>query len=288
MTYAELKRNVLHLGLLDSFDDEALENSFSDAATRAIREVSMLVPRIKRVNIAHYPLRPMVNPQSFTHRADDVSAQCAGAKAFCFYITGGAGTLTVRKGSSARTVNISGAVRTLVRRTAEELFGNSDGDIILTFSGGFYRISELSFFDIESDDLVPPMEGTTYEMKYIVQDFSRFANSPFEDGRSVTEDYYIAGSCITFSADVSDGDYTVLYEHLPEAVNPDDPDADLDVDRSLEMLVPHLCAYYMWMDDQPEKASQFYQRYAEQAAMLRNDTRRVSTNIKYRSTNGWD
>lgn len=287
MTYAELKRQVLHLGLLDGFDDESLENSFSDAATRAIREVALIFPREGRATVAHYPLRPMTAAQSFIHRGSEVSIQCSGVAAFCFYVSGGAGKLYVSSPTATHSFEFNGAVRTLVKRTVQELFGTDVADLTLRFTGNYYIVTELSFFDAVADDLRPPMDGTIYDMRALVPDFGRFSSRPFEDGTPVREDYYISGSCITLSSDVPAGNYTVLYEHYPEAANADDPEAELDVDHDTELLVPHLCAYYMWMDDQPEKASQFYQRFTEQAAILRS-TRPVHTHIKYRSINGWD
>ena len=288
MTYAELKKRVLHLGLLEGFDDACLEASFSDAATRALREVALLLPRESRATIAHYPLRPIQDTVSFTHRTADISVSGNGVAAFCFYISGGRGEVVVSTKTSTQTVSISGAVRTLVRYTVSELFGKDTADVTLTFRGGYYRITEVSFFDAVEDDMSPPSNGTSYDMKVLVRDFNRFVSRPIIDGEPLTEDYFISGSVLTFTDNVPDGDYTVLYEHLPEEVNMADPDTAIDIDPAAELLVPLLCAYYVWMDDQPEKASQFYQRYAEQAAVLRNDTRRVRSNIKYRSTNGWD
>jgi hypothetical protein len=287
MTYAELKRQVLHLGLLDGFDDESLENAFSDAATRAIREVALIFPREGRATLAHHPLRPITAAQSFTHRSGEVSIHSDGVAAFCFYVSGGGGKLSVSSPTATHSFEFNGAARTLVKRTVQELFGTEVADLTLKFTGNYYIVSELCFFDAVTDDLRPPMDGATYDMRQIVPDFGRFSSRPFEDGTPVMEDYYISGSRITLSSAVPDGDYTILYEHYPEAANADDPTSELDVERDTEILVPHLCAYYMWMDDQPEKASQFYQRFTEQAAILRS-TCTARTNIKYRSINGWD
>ena len=141
MTGAELKKRVLHLGLLEGFGDACLEASFSDAATRALREVALLLPRESRATIAHYPLRPIQDTVSFTHRTADISVSGNGVAAFCFYISGGRGEVVVSTKTSTQTVSISGAVRTLVRYTVSELFSKDTADVTLTFRGGYYRIT---------------------------------------------------------------------------------------------------------------------------------------------------
>lgn len=288
MTYAELKQEVIHLGLLDGLDDEALEHSFSYAADRAIRETAALIPRIRRTVIAHYPLRPM-RTESFTHSRDDITVHCADAAAFCLYLSGGGvGSITVTGTDAERTVEVNGAARTLIRYTVSELLGKERDELTLTFSGGYYRVTELSFFGAAVADMLPPCDGTAYDMRAQVSDFLRFASKPIGDGLPVSEDYVIDGSALILSAAVPDGDYSVYYEHRPEPVNPDDSEAELDVEREIDFLVPLLAAYYIWMEDQPDKAAQFYQRYTEQIGMLRNHTRHIGTHKEYRSVNGWD
>ena len=100
-------------------------------------------------------------------------------------------------------------------------------------------------------------------------------------------DYFCEGSKVILPPDAPNGDYTVFYEHMPTRLTEDTPDTEeLDCDRDLTDLLPLITAYYVWIDDEPEKAAAYYQRYAEQAALVR-EKRVARTPRTFESTNNW-
>ena len=293
MTLFELRQSVLHLGLVNSFDDSALDSSFPDAATRALNEVSRLCPRPSRAVISHFPIPPLSEPVSFSHDEEE-RFSINGCASFCFYISGGQGTLTVKVGDRSVTLTVNGAPRTLVRYIVRDLIptGAVRNDVELIFTGDYiYNVSELTFFGSLTSQGVgaihPPSDGECYDMKLIVSDFLRFSRSPVISADDA-EEYRIEGSCIWFPQNAVRGDYTVIYDHKPVPVTVDtDEEAELDCDDELCDLLPLITAFYVWLDDMPDKAQIFYQRYTEAAAIIKS-TRRASSRRKYKSSNGWD
>lgn len=293
MTLLELRQAVLHLGLVNSFDDSALDSSFPDAATRALNEVSRLCPRQARAVISHYPITPL-GVLSFTHDGAEQRFSQKDCAAFCFYVSGGGGTLTVKVGERSVDIPINGAPRTLVRYVVRDLLstGTLRNDVELIFSGDYtYNVSELTFFSSLTSQGVgsihPPSDGEAYDMKLTVPDFLRFSKPPIISGRKAPE-YRIEGSRLWLSPDAERGEYTVLYDHKPTPVTVDtDEDAELDCDEELCDLLPLITAFFVWLDDMPDKAQIFYQRYTEAAAVIKT-TRRTQSSRAYRSSNGWD
>jgi hypothetical protein len=291
MTCGELRQAVLHLGIAEGFDDTALEAAFPDAATRALAELSRLRPRRARTVVTHSPILPMCDPVSFRHERDSVAVSYAGAVSFCFYISGGSGTLTVRIGARERTLAINGAPRTFISYRIRDLFPDFNGeDIELIFGGDyFYKISELCFFDLLTSDgkVTPPSEACRYDISLIAPDFLRFSADPVctEDG--TVPDFFIEGASLLIPRGVPDGDYNVFYEHKPEKVTLDTVDTEeLDCDSDVSDLLPLITAFYLWIDDFPDKAQIFYQRYAEQASLVR-DKREIRERQRFISVNNW-
>lgn len=299
MRLRELREAVVHLGIAEAFDDSVLETVFYDAANRALTEVSRLLPRVRRAVITHCPIKPLDEPCSFTHTDDDIRFTALDCATFCFYISNGTGTLTVRCGETEKKIELNGTKRSFYffNVNSPKLFtlANPRADIELIFSGNYvYRISELTFYSsLRSDGKVlPPSAGSTYDMELIVSDFLRFSMPPVyrEDGVPVdfNADYFIEGSQLILPHYAPEGDYCVTYEHLPTPITPDTSDtAEIDCERELCDLLPLVCAYYVWLDDDPDKAGAFYARYTEQAA-IKASQRKIRTRMIYRSSNGWD
>ena len=299
MRVRELREAVIHLGIAEAFDDSVLERVFYDAANRALSEVSRLLPRVCRAVITHCPIAPLYEPCGFTHTDGDIAKEAHDAAAFCFYISKGEGRLTVRCGDLEKIIELQGQSRRLYSFTvnSRELFtlDRPRADIELIFSGDYvYRISELTFYStLRSDGKVLPRSvGSSYDMETVAGDFLRFSMPPVyrEDGIPVdfNADYFIEGSRLILPHYAPEGDYCVTYEHLPTPITPDTPDEDaIDCERELCDLLPLVCAYYVWLDDDPDKAGAFYARYTEQAA-IKASQRKIKTRMIYRSSNGWD
>jgi hypothetical protein len=65
------------------------------------------------------------------------------------------------------------------------------------------------------------------------------------------------------------GEVNILYKRRPEALCIDYPDAEIDIPRSTENLLPLLVASYLWLDDDPDKAQYYMQLYRDEMARLK-------------------
>lgn len=79
-------------------------------------------------------------------------------------------------------------------------------------------------------------------------------------------------------------DYTVFYRCRPKKVTKDNEDEDIEIDRESEFLVPLLTSYYVWLDDDPQKAAQYRNEYEMQKAELLKIQTLKNNKVR---TNGW-
>ena len=63
-------------------------------------------------------------------------------------------------------------------------------------------------------------------------------------------------------------------------------DADIDIAPEYEDLLPLCMAYYVWLEDEPNKAAFFLARFNEMAALARQTYKRSGSNTVI-SYNGW-
>lgn len=290
MTYGELRQAVVHLGLVDSFDDPTLEAAFSSAASRAQAEIVRLRGSVRTLRIAHRPLLPSEIFSDFSHFGEDISKNADKAAAFCFYISHGSGVLTLKNGKNTATLPIHGAKRTLIAHSLREIFPEPDGTSLEFIFGGeyYYSIDSFAVYDVLCADgnIQPPDRGVEYDMSLICEDFLRFCDLPLSPDSDDVE-YLIEGSKLIIPLDAC-GDYTVSYIHRPREITEGTREEDMiDLDADLLTLMPHLTAYYIWLDDMPAKAAEYYRRYTEAASLIVN-TRHATSRRVYHSSNGWD
>lgn len=107
--------------------------------------------------------------------------------------------------------------------------------------------------------------GEKYDVALLTDDFAGFTDDPIKElvrGR----DYRIeSGGRITFIKRLDGEDLTVEYKHQPSHLNADNMEDSIDVLPSLSDLIILLTAFYVLLDDDPDKAMLYFTRYSEQA-----------------------
>ncbi|MDD3428438.1 MAG: hypothetical protein PHG02_00345 [Oscillospiraceae bacterium] len=100
-----------------------------------------------------------------------------------------------------------------------------------------------------------------------VQDTVRFARAAlrpayYSGTGKVVQGLRLQGSLLYIPATVQ-GDFTLWYEEIPLKITADTPDDyPLEPDYYAACILPKLAAYYIWRDDDPQKATE-YQNLAE-------------------------
>ena len=121
-----------------------------------------------------------------------------------------------------------------------------------------------------------------------VSDHLRFRSVFEEWGGSLAEgeEYRIYGKELVFRADF-DKTCAVSYECSLEQITVDtDEQAQLPLDDELCRLLPNLVAFYLLLDEDPEKSAACKAAYNEQVSMLRT-LRPHAQKASYISTNNW-
>jgi hypothetical protein len=67
--------------------------------------------------------------------------------------------------------------------------------------------------------------------------------------------------------------------------NPQSDDTVIDLDEELCTLLPLLVSAYVWLDDEPEKAAQYYSLYSERTKEIVYNTKNIKPATYI--TNGW-
>ena len=110
--------------------------------------------------------------------------------------------------------------------------------------------------------------------------FMEFADTPvlFEKDGS---DYYQAFSdyqietenTVVIDADANKGSFRIFYKAAHDPLtNVQQYKDDVPLPLKVHHLVPLLAAYYVWMEDEPAKAAQYYNMYEQKSVEVKNQT----------------
>lgn len=90
-----------------------------------------------------------------------------------------------------------------------------------------------------------------------------------------------------FIPDGFSGTLILRYRRGRERLDPNGTDnAEIDVPEELEPLLTLLCAYYLWLDDEDDKAEKYYEQYKELSDRLKSE-RSAANGASYIIQNGW-
>ena len=138
-------------------------------------------------------------------------------------------------------------------------------------------------FEISQDG--SDTEYLFYDASSIAKDFLAFDAHPvrIDDGDvyRTFEDYQIENTdTLVIPGNVS-GTFKVFYkaEHTPY-VGDGSMDADeIPLKKRVHYLVPLLAAYYVWLDDDAAKASQYFNMYEQEASSILSNTQKPSMRL---------
>ncbi len=107
-----------------------------------------------------------------------------------------------------------------------------------------------------------------YEEDYLGVEKIRFKNESYAEFNEMYEE---EGSKLYL--EYKKGTYTIVYRHRPNKITLDSPDTEvIDMPASLTNLIAPLAAYYIWLDDDMQKA-QMYRNDYEQLKETYNTSR---------------
>jgi hypothetical protein len=309
MTIQELYDQTAQLGFETSLEDDF---RFIQAANRALLQVNRIRPQTSVAVINHYPFPNLIRDTNFEpvrKDSDDICFEATGVKAYYFEsdISKGAGNVLVEylsnngwqtvldfantgKLTEVRTLR---AFRGLIRDENGNFFDESVS-VRIRFTGDFaYTIRSVALYgkihSLNEEDIPTYSEYTRYNLMGITADFSAFCCPPIRDEgeyRFLSKDFHIEGrSTILFPRSHPDI-YHVWYERKLKPITTVNNKDTVDLDEDLASIMPLLIASYVWLDDEPAKASYYLSLYREQEALIRAEEKRLNP-ITIKNVNGW-
>ncbi len=291
MTLNECRNATALLGFADSLNelDDTSEAAFRAALNRAIWEVDAIRPREGIVTLYHYPPVNRVGRTEWYHMASRADTVCAIGDAYAFAVTG-SGTCVVTNGFDV-------VEHTWQNESLPRSFGGRmSGVLELTFSGNSnYFVRGVSVWEGETfsrEEVIPIWEP------YISYDITQYAEDAYSIlcppkvmttlGYFPLREGYGKEGRTTLTLDTkAPGTYQVKYHRMPPQIEEDaDYDNEIDLDEDLAQLLPLQIAYFLLLDDDPDKSALYLKEYKEQVYRLLSAEKRTG-DTRYVSLNNW-
>lgn len=276
-----MKLSYIRQALVDLNDGENIEyeTTFITAANLALDHISRIVPEERTAYIE--AVAPVV---AFLGNVDTSGVyREKGVKAIVLRAMG-RGKLLVNGEQAA-------AWRTPGRYTDVRVYLEQAVDATISFEGVVGTVKDLAIWQYDHggiDDIPVYGHSIRYDMRRIAPDYGGHARTPIDvaTGREIRR--CIVDSPYIMLPPAYVGEASVIYRHRPLHITLDDVENDVDIDIAPEYedLIPLCMAYYVWLEDEPNKAAFFLARFNEAASLARQSHKRPGgdTVISY---NGW-
>lgn len=290
---------ILALGLKSQTVYPVEPRAIFASVNRAIEEVNRLCPVIGTVEIAHFPIKPIVYRGGISvHKGgEDMEINASGVRSLAFAVTG-SGSVTITANGVCKEITwIDVTSFRTFRVRMDALFGVDEADVVLCFTGAHtYMIKDISIYadtvgDLE-EDIVTYSKQVAYDMasaKYAGGRFMDFSSLPirFNDERQFPQtEFRIDGTVIYIPTD-RQGVYGISYYKKPTEIDEDNKDATVDVDERLADLVPLRAAYYFYMVTDRELAERCNAEYLRLQSIVMATMRKIRTPVKFREARSW-
>ena len=251
MTLNELKEQVIGLGFETDIEDGQM---FFNSVFRAVQKMYTDRGVETELKLLHSPQKPLYHIKYIRYTpGGNVRYGLFGEGLYFKTLGTGRYTLT-GEGSSV----------------SEEFSGEREHRIIvdgyseIIFEGEFeYSIWNLALYPAKvsdnPEDIIPPTESVEYRMEDYCDDFLGFSDLA-RDGNGLP----IKGASLVFSTAkipvLYEGEVRIKYRRCPKSIDTD-INAELPIPNGWEHLLAELCASYIWLDDDPEKAQYYLALY---------------------------
>lgn len=275
MTLTQLKKEVSAL----CFDKSVSANSdFCFFANLALRKIfsDRGVSKTVKLNVANRT--PKSSRATFTHVGgkDNIFSASDGA-----YVieTSGEGYFKLKDNDGERKYEFNSDF------TRHKGFIN--GKATLTFSGEYtYTVVKIDLFDkcFGSEVNSIPNGSGCLDLNEIYHDLACICALPKDKSGNLITEAIVEDGRITLPENFS-GDIFVTYLRSPMPISEDTPDAKIDVSEDSSHLLPILCASYLCLECDPERAQGYAELYKEESKALTRHRRAISA--EYRVRDGW-
>ena len=276
MTLNELKESVLSLGFEDGFDNDEL---FHTATRRALHTLSVDRPRISERSLVVLSEGGRLISSAFLHTGGSFERFTIGGRAFSFKVTGsGFYRIEDRDGERTESFGDEPVVRGFIRGDANITFYGENDYLVLSLASFDRRISDRSI------DIPVYGERRKIDLSLSIPDFLAPHRLPTDKYGFELSDARIRDGILSLPYGFS-GEIYISYKRRFSLPDFDDGDSIIDLSSECEELLPLLVAFYVWLDDDAEKAEIYLSLYKDALASIKRSNQRL-VGASY-LTNGW-
>lgn len=277
MTYKDLCKEIAALGFESELEDS--ERTLF-AVSRALMTLYTERPVFRTLTLHSYAPRPVQKIDGFRHTGGEEESFPYTARAYTFK-TSGTGRFKIEENGKESEVSFDGDC---VRHC-----GFLHGVGSLCFLGEFsFSVFDFAFFDElygEQLEKIPDIsEYTEYSLASLAEDYLSPADLPKNEKGEYIEGSSVTGATLRIPSDYS-GRISLLYKTRPARLS-GNPDEYIALPEGCEHLIALLCASYIWLDDDAEKAYYYMSLYKEAMAALKYYGRE-RIDRSYKSVDGW-
>ena len=262
MTVAQLERAVARLGFAPSIEDGGA--LLRDAAARALDEIAAAHPRLRTVTLWHLPSPPLYHEGSTRPLRGERTITLPEGASFRLSVTGN-GTFTATRDQKNATFSFYAPDGTSPATLGGSLPAGRGSLTLRLRAEGSYRILSLAVYDEVYEGLPPdPLAPRAFELSELCPSFGALAAPPESlTGRPLCEgatgDYTLEEGRRLLLSPRTSGAIRLTYR----AALPLTEEGELPVTDEEAALLPLFCAAYVYLDDDPEKASFYLARFRE-------------------------
>lgn len=286
MNLGQIKQRIYSLGFETADGASELYTNIIESINEAINVVAREIrPIYGTYKITQNPFDNLLGiSDTIDYKGTSLTYSCVGAKSYYFECNGN-GTVTITDDVGTNTL-------TLTQNSRYGQFkGFCEGNVTITFSGEFsYNIRNLAVYGQKSSDLVADIPEYRKFRRYDfleltkengIKKFVEFADKMIEADGSYTSitNFTVERNSTLVLDGLTRCEYTVFYKKSHAEITETTPDTDeLELDHDLHYLVPYYACYFVWLDDDERKATQYYNMYeTRRNEILGRETKQIAT-----------
>lgn len=129
-------------------------------------------------------------------------------------------------------------------------------------------LKRYDFLELTAEDGTPKFYGFSEEL-------------PVLDNGERFNDFEVEGRHVLALDGALRVSLTVYYNRIPTMITPQTKNSfEIELDLMLHSMLPLLCSYYVWLDDDERKASYYFNRYEQMKDLVVSKNTRIVAEIR--------
>lgn len=292
MDLGYIKEEIYNLNYETKEDYSEKPSVITQAINRAVQRICNEVkPILGKYVISQYPLdsllqNPTANLEAQHYSGKPIVFSASGAKSYYFECDG-TGQATIKDDTATVAVTMTG------NREFKVYKGFCSGNVTITFSGDFsYNIRNVAVYgeklSADVKDIPPYTRNVYYDFKELTKEdgkvvFDGFADEMTRDDNTEIKpisNFQMVGRDTLVLNGFDTCQFTVYYKKKPTTITESTPDDfEIELDNHIQCLVPVLASFYVWNDDNLQRATQYYNDYEEMRNMILGKEKRIIARV---------